>query len=97
MAEQNYDFRSRLLNVHKRGMRDDDVWPRYNGLVITEAFEIVYPRGADAVTEYAAYDLMEYFRDSLSMYLRVRASDRIRSAPLRWSEIPYMRAWRRER
>ncbi len=77
MAERNYGFRSRLLEVHKKGMRDDSVWPRYQGLVVTETFDIVFPNEADEVGRYAAYDLMEYFRDSMGMYLRVRAADDI--------------------
>lgn len=77
MAEKNYEFRKRLLEVHKRGMRDDSVWPKHQGLKIDETFEIVFDRHADRVGRYAAYDMMEYFRDSLDMYLRVRGSGNI--------------------
>jgi len=77
MPEKNYEFRKRLLEVHKKGMRDNSVWPSVDGLVITESFEIVFERSADEVGRYAAYDLMEYFRDSQDMYLRVRGCDDI--------------------
>lgn len=73
MSERNYDFRARLSQVHRKGLRDDRVWPRYEGLRVDESFEIVYPACADETTEYAAYDLMEFFRDAMGMHLRVRA------------------------
>ncbi len=77
MPELNYDFRARLMEVHKKGMRDDTVWPRCEGLIITDEFEIVFSDQADEVARQAAYDLMEYFRDSMDMYLKVRATKEI--------------------
>lgn len=77
MAEKNYEFRKRMLEVHKKDMRDDSVWPKYEGLVIDGAFEIVFDEAGDRVGRYAAYDMMEYFRDSMGMYLRVRGSGSI--------------------
>lgn len=79
MAEKNYEFRARMSEVHKRGMRDDGVWTKHTGLVVTDSFEIVYPKNAEETTRYAAYDLMEYFRDSMEMHLKVRDSADIRA------------------
>ncbi len=74
MAELNYEFRARLMEVHKKGMRDDALWQKHEGLVITDEFEIVFSEKADEVARNAAYDLMAYFRDSMDMYLKVRAA-----------------------
>ena len=79
MAEKNYEFRARMSEVHKKGMRDDNIWKKHEGLVVTEDFEIVYPKGAEETTQYAAYDLMEYFRDSMEMHLKVRGSADIKA------------------
>ncbi|GHU75618.1 hypothetical protein AGMMS49992_19970 [Clostridia bacterium] len=76
--ERNYEFRRRLREVHKPGMRDDAVWrseqDSFRGCVIREDWEIVFPSGSGKVMENAAYDLLDYFRVSQGMYLRVRGS-----------------------
>ena len=72
--ERNYEFRKRLLEVHKRDMRDDSIWMSADGCIVDECWEIVYPLGEGRVIENAAYDLLEYFRVSMGMYLRVRGS-----------------------
>lgn len=79
MSELNYDFRAHLAQVHTKGLRDDLVWPQYDGLQINDSFEIIYSDTADETAIYAAYDLMDFFRDSMNMYLRVRASNDISS------------------
>ena len=79
MAEINYQFRERLSVVHKAGMRDENIWKKHEGLVVTEDFVIFYPADADELVQYAAYDLMEYFRDSMDMNLLVKKSADIKA------------------
>jgi len=72
--EKNYEFRKRLLDVHRKDMRDDAIGSVAGGCAVNEGWEIVYPLGEGRVIENAAFDLLEYFRVSMGLYLRVRGS-----------------------
>ena len=67
--ERNYQFRERMLQVHKRDLRDDNLWKKRTGTIIEEGWEIVYPADADRVLLHAAHDLREFFEISMGMYL----------------------------
>ena len=73
--ERNYQFRERMLEVHKRDLRDDSLWKKQNGTVIDEGWEIVYPADADRVMLHAAHDLRDFFEVSMGMYLLARPSE----------------------
>ena len=36
--ERNYQFRERMLQVHKRDLRDDSLWKKRTGTVIEEGW-----------------------------------------------------------
>ena len=77
-SEQNYDFRKRLLEVHKPDRRDYDVLPQVDEVEINEEWEIVIPESADRVILTAAKDLQDYFFASMSLSLRLVRSANIK-------------------
>lgn len=77
--ERNYQFRERLLQVHKAGLRDDKVWKSAEGTVVDETWEILYPADSGRVMRHAAHDLRDFFEISMEMYLRARAVSDIES------------------
>ena len=83
MNEKNYEFRKRMLIVHKHGFRNDSKWQSVSGTVLNNVWEIVYPENLPAVMEYVARDMAEFLADSLSVYVRVRATDNIEQE--RWN------------
>ncbi|MGI6337630.1 MAG: hypothetical protein ACOXZM_11440 [Eubacteriales bacterium] len=70
--ERNYQFRERLLEVHKKGLRDDAIWTKLTGTTVDESWEIVYPADADRVLLHAAHDLRDFFEVSMNLCLRAR-------------------------
>lgn len=69
MAEQNYDFQKRLLQVHRPGRRMEK--PLEKGqLEITAAWSIVYPADNTFLADRAA-DLADYFSVSMGLSLPV--------------------------
>ncbi|MBR4234718.1 MAG: hypothetical protein IKR85_01495 [Clostridia bacterium] len=78
MAERNYAFRQRMSAAHTPGFRNDEKWKRVCGAVISDDWEVVYPFGAPALTEYAARDMAEFLSVSMEVYVRVRASKSIK-------------------
>ncbi len=71
--ERNYQFRERLLQVHKPNLRNDTVWKSFPGTVVDENWEILYPADADRVMRHAAHDLRDFFEISMNTFLRARA------------------------
>lgn len=68
--EKNYDFRERLRAVHKANRKNDAVWQRITGTVVSDDSQIVFPDGADRLVRNAARDLQEYFEVSLGVYVK---------------------------
>ena len=98
--EQRYDFRRRMTEVHRKGIRDDAVAATYPGLLVTEAFSILLPRDAGRVMTHAAHDLADYFAISQGITVPVvgeeTASPTIRLAVLPLPEAREARAYRIE-
>lgn len=69
--EKNYDFRERLRAVHKENRRRDGAWEKIDGAVVDDTWEIVFPDGAGKVILNAAWDLQEYFRVSMGVYVKI--------------------------
>ncbi len=67
MAERNYEFRKRMLEVHRPNRRDTSKHPCDNQTVIDEGWTIIIPRGADTVLMNAARDLEDYFFVSMDI------------------------------
>ena len=58
--ERNYDFRKRLLQVHRKDIRDHSLTPTAQETALRDGFRIVLPPDADIVTETAAKDFQDY-------------------------------------
>lgn len=72
VKERNYEFRKRLLEVHKPNRRDFSVLPSENEVMIDENWEIVIPDDVARVLKVAAIDLQDYFSTSMQLSLKFR-------------------------
>ena len=72
--EQTYAFRCELDEVHRPDRRNPALKPEINETCVDDAWCIVLPENADALTEYAATDLQDYFRVSMNVNLPLRKS-----------------------
>lgn len=72
MAERNYQFRQRMLQVHKPGRRMPGIQPSADQVEITDQWVICVPKDADRVLVNAARDLEDYFSVSMGLDLRVQ-------------------------
>jgi len=79
MTEKNYDFRKRLLEVHKSNIRDYNALPQVDEIEINEDWEILIPENAGRVILTAARDLQDYFFTSMGLSLRLRKSLNIKN------------------
>ncbi|HBN85128.1 MAG TPA: hypothetical protein DDZ89_14940 [Clostridiales bacterium] len=77
VKEMNYEFRKRLLEVHKPERRDLDISPSENEVLIDERWEIVIPEDTARALKSAAKDLQDYLRVSMGVSLRLRIVDDI--------------------
>jgi hypothetical protein len=77
VKERNYDFRKRMLEVHKPGRRDFHVLPSENEIQVDETWEIVLPEDTARVLKIAANDLQDYFAVSMKVFLKLRITDNI--------------------
>ena len=72
--EKNYDFRKRLLDVHKPNRRDHNIIAQDGEIEIDETWEIIVPEKADRVILIAAKDLQDYFFTSMGVSLKLSKS-----------------------
>ncbi|NLC68288.1 MAG: hypothetical protein GX754_05780 [Clostridiaceae bacterium] len=77
MPERNYEFRKRLLEVHKPNIRNYEVLAREDEIEITGDWEILIPENAGRVILTAARDLQDYFFTSMGLSLKLGKSDNI--------------------
>ena len=86
VKERNYDFRKRMLEVHKPGRRDFHVLPSENEIQVDETWEIVLPEDTARVLKIAANDLQDYFAVSMKVFLKLRITDNIATKSLPYLE-----------
>ncbi|MBQ3557602.1 MAG: hypothetical protein IJA11_07410 [Oscillospiraceae bacterium] len=65
--ERNYDFRKRLLQIHRKDLRDAAILPNENELVLDDGWWIVMPADADEITETVAKDFQDYLYTSMNL------------------------------
>lgn len=70
-TEKNYDFRKRMLEVHRPNRRRYELDPKSNEIAIDGSWSIVVPRDADIVIYNAARDLEDYLFTSMGIALKV--------------------------
>ncbi len=73
--EQKYEFRKRLLEVHKENIGTPALCDKPGYCRITEDWEIVLPQNPSRLMRYLGHDLRDFFETSLGMALRVRYED----------------------
>ncbi|MCL2517965.1 MAG: hypothetical protein FWF15_05325 [Oscillospiraceae bacterium] len=72
MAEKNYNFRKRLLEVHKPNRRNQTVSKKETAIEITSGWNIIIDANADRVIYNAARDLEDYFFKSMGVFVGVK-------------------------
>jgi len=65
--EQRYDFRKRMLEIHKPNVRKADRTPNDNEFVIENGIIITLPENPGCVIETAAKDLVDYLNISMNI------------------------------
>lgn len=75
MSEINYEFRKRMLDVHKKNRRDPERVPAAGEVSVGRGWTIVIPDADDVVVYNAARDLEDYFAVSMGEYVSFEESD----------------------
>lgn len=65
--EKNYDFRKRMLSVHEKNIRNNDLKPTNNDFIIKDGTAIIIPENASDVISTAAQDLVSYLFESMNV------------------------------
>ena len=71
--EQNYDFRKRMLEIHKKNLRDVKLSLQENEFLIKDGFIIFVAEDAGDVILTAARDLVDYLFLSMNISAMVKA------------------------
>jgi len=69
--ERNYDFRQRLLEIHKPNRRMDWAKPSSNDVEVTDEWIVSLPSLESPVLYNAAKDLVDYFAVSMGVFVKV--------------------------
>lgn len=73
MTENRYDFRKRLREVHRKGVRDYDRKPRKDEIIIENGAVVSIPALADVVLLTAVKDFIDYLSVSQGVTARLTA------------------------
>ncbi len=65
--EQRYEFRKRLMELHKPNIRNYDIVKAENEFEIKDNFSIILPENYDVITKTAAYDFSDYLLTSMNV------------------------------
>ena len=69
--EKHYEFRKKLMNIHKPDRVNDAVWKKIEGLVVDDSWTIRIPHDAGVILKNAAKDLQKYFAVSMRIHLDI--------------------------
>lgn len=72
MTERNYQFRQRMLEVHKPGRRMPYALLKEGQIEITDQWTVYLPHREDRVLYQAGRDLVDYFAVSMDLSLRLQ-------------------------
>jgi len=70
--ENNYDFRKRMQEIHKPGLRNPMVQPRDTELVLADRLSVCIPADADDVILTAAKDFVDFLFTSMDLSAMLR-------------------------
>ena len=65
--EQRYEFRKRLMELHKPNIRNYDIVKAENEFEIKDNFSIILSENYDVITKTAAYDFSDYLLTSMNV------------------------------
>ena len=65
--EKRYEFKSELLQIHKKDRRDYSLEPKADEYVLPDCISLVLPEGYDIVAETAARDFEDYLFTSMGI------------------------------
>ncbi len=65
--ERNYEFKNKLMQIHKKDIRNYDLEPLENEFVIEDNFKIILPKNADIVIRTAVNDFIDYLSVSMDI------------------------------
>lgn len=85
--EKHFDFRKKLMNIHRKDRVCDDVWKKVDGVVIDESWTIFLPLRAGKILAYGAKDLQSFFEISMNRRIEIVRDERPRQIRLK-SELP---------
>lgn len=86
--ERNYQFRERMMVVHKKNRRDYDRKKADNQIEIDSTWTITIPRDYDRVTEKSCRDLEDYFFTSMGVSVRVMFEDEAEGKTIAYTVDP---------
>lgn len=69
--EHKYQFREKIMELHKKNIRDFSLEPSVTEYVISDGFAIVLPETDDIVVETAAKDFVDYLFTSMQICARI--------------------------
>lgn len=74
-VEKNFDFRKRMLEVHRRDLRDNTLLPDAQEFEISDNFKIYLHKNADEVALTAAKDFTDYLFTSMGIKATITYTD----------------------
>ena len=86
--ERNYQFRERMMVVHKKNRRDLDRKKADNQIEIDSTWTITIPRDYDRVIEKSCRDLEDYFFTSMGVSVRVMFEDEAEGKTIAYAVDP---------
>ncbi len=78
--ERNYEFRERMLEIHKKGIRDFSLETLTDEFEINDGILIAIGKDADIVTETAAKDFADYLLTSMEIGAAVTVRENVKGA-----------------
>ncbi len=78
--ERNYEFRERMLEIHKKDIRDYNVKPEADEFCLSDGILIAIGKDADIVTETAAKDFTDYLLTSMEIGGAVSVKENVKGA-----------------
>jgi hypothetical protein len=77
MIERNYQFRERLLQIHKPDRGNWQILPTEEQVLVDDSWEICISREAQRVVHTAAKDMQDYLDVTMGISVRLRRCDNI--------------------
>lgn len=74
--EKHYEFREKLMKIHKPNRINDAVWTKIDGIHIEDGWTILLPENSGIILKNAAEDLKEYLRISMNRSVEIVSEEK---------------------